>query len=120
MKIIINTLEKLVDNFIMVTKGKLTGNDSNENIGVSYVKYQALFKKDVTEIQFKDAGIEVVSFKKYGSIYNIVVLDKANLDEEMNRIEESILLERVAIDIDEIVKLNMMVARKEIENEKRL
>ena len=109
----INTLEKLVDTFIMVTQGRLSNVNSNENIGENFVKYQALYKNDVTEEMFTAKGLTVVSFKKYGSIHNIVVMDCEGLDEKMNEIGNPILLERVPIDIDEIVKLNMLIARKE-------
>lgn len=113
----VNTLEKLVDSFIMVTKGRLSANETNEHFGTNFVKYQALYKNDVSKNDFINAGLRVVSFKKYGSIYNIVVFDEANLEEKINSIGSAILLERVPIDMDEIVKLSMLVARKDADYE---
>jgi len=111
----VNTLEKLVDTFVMITKGKITGNDKNENIGQNYVKFQALFQNEVTEELLINNGIRVVSFRKYGSICNIVVLDEENIEELIQKVSPTILLERVPIDINEIITLNMMIAKKEAE-----
>ena len=113
------TLEKLVDVFIMITKGKITGNDTNENIGQSYIKFQALFEKNVSEEDLLNKGINVVSFRKYGSICNIVVLEQDNVENMIQEVSPTILLERVPIDINEIITLNMLVAKKEAENENK-
>ena len=115
----VNTLEKLVDSFIMITKGKITGNDTNENIGQNYVKFQVLFQNDVTEEDLIHTGINVVSFRKYGSICNIVVLEQENVEELINKVSPTILLERVPIDINEIITLNMLIAKKEVEHENK-
>ena len=96
----------------MITKGKISRNESNETFGTNYVKFQALFKSEVTEDLFKKAGLTVVSFKKYGSIYNIVVMDEEGIEDKINKVAHASLLERIPIDAEEIVKLNMMVARK--------
>ena len=62
-------------------------------------------------------GFKVVSFKKYGSICNIVLLEEDGLEDKIKSNFETILLERVPIDIEEIVMLNMMIAGKENSNE---
>ncbi len=110
----INTLESLVDTFILITQGKLSNNDSKERFGQNYIKFQAFFTRDVSEDEFRKAGLELVSLKKFGSIYNVVLLDEENIEEKIKTIAPTNLLERVPIDSEEIVKLSMMVAsRKE-------
>ena len=108
----ISSLEKLVDTFVMITKGKISKNESNETFGTNFVKFQAMFKSEVTEDSFKKANLNVVSFKKYGSIYNIVVMDEEGIEDKINKVAPASLLEKIPIDAEEIVKLNMMVARK--------
>lgn len=108
----INSLEKLVDTFVMITKGKIAKNESNETFGTNFVKFQAMFKYEITEEALRNVGLNVVSFKKYGSIFNIVVMDEEGIEEKINKVAPASLLERIPIDAEEIVKLNMMVARK--------
>ena len=108
----ISSLEKLVDTFVMITKGKIAQNDTSETLGTNYVKFQAMFKYEVTEEALRNVGLDVVSFKKYGSIFNIVVMDEENIEGKINKVAPTTLLERIPIDAEEIVKLNMMVARK--------
>ena len=115
----ISTLEKLVDTFILITKGQLSSNESNERFGQNFIKFQAFFKQDISMEDLTKVGLQVVSLKKYGSIYNIVVLDQENVDSIISGVAPTILLERVPIDSEEIVKLSMMVARKEYEDEKK-
>ena len=108
----INSLEKLVDTFVMITKGKISQNETNETFGTNFVKFQAMFKYEITEEALRNVGLNVVSFKKYGSIFNIVVMDEEGIEEKINKVAPTSLLERIPIDAEEIVKLNMMVARK--------
>ena len=108
----INSLEKLVDTFVMITKGKISQNETNETFGTNFVKFQAMFKYEITEEALRNVGLNVVSFKKYGSIFNIVVMDEEGIEEKINKVAPASLLERIPIDAEEIVKLNMMVARK--------
>ena len=105
----INTLESLVDTFILITKGKLSNRETKERFGQNYIKYQAIFTKEVSE----------ENLKKYGSIYNIVLLETENMEDKINAVCPTSLLERVPIDSEEIVKLSMMVARKESDNENK-
>lgn len=112
----ISTLEKLVDTFILISKGKLANNESTERFGQNFIKFQAMFKKDISQDELVSKGLNVVSFKKYGSIYNIVVLDIDNVDEIIGSVTPAMLLERVPIDSEEIVKLSMLVAREEAKN----
>ena len=116
----ISTLEKLVDTFILISKGKLASNESTERFGQNFIKFQAMFKKDISKDELTNKGLKVVSFKKYGSIYNIVVLDVDNVDEIIGSVAPATLLERVPIDSEEIVKLSMLVAREEANNNENI
>lgn len=113
----ISTLEKLVDTFVLISKGKLANNESTERFGQNFIKFQAMFKRDISKEELENKGLNVVSFRKYGSIYNIVVLDIKDVDEIIGSVAPATLLERVPIDTEEIVKLSMLVAREEKANE---
>ena len=101
----ISTLQKLVDTFILISKGKLADNESTERFGQNFIKFQAMFKRDISKDELTKKGLNIVSFRKYGSIYNIVVLDVDNVDEIISSVAPATLLEQVPIDSEEIVKL---------------
>lgn len=107
----VSLLERLCDRFIILHKGKLGKSAETSDIGNSFNKYQALFKCPVTEDELKACGVNVVSFKKVGSLYNFVVL--GDLDEEkLQEKFEPTLLEQITMDSSEIIALEMLLARK--------
>ena len=108
----ISTLQKLCDNFIVLSKGRTVNNANIQDIGVKYFKYQILAKPDVNEKDLKKAGVEVVLFRKLGSVCNVVT--KEEIDEKALREKfEIILFEKVSIEQDELITLEMLSARKE-------
>ena len=109
----VSLLEKLCDKFIVLSKGVCAVNSDIEHIGTSYIKYQILFKQPkVTKELIESFGYEVISFKKLGSIYNIVFKDGVDI-EKIKEILPVILCEEVPIDADELIALEMLSARKE-------
>ena len=113
----IASLERLVDRFILLYKGKLSKEGTDEDMGESLVKYQGVFQQEVKEEDFAKLGFRIASFKKVGSIYHVVF---AISDKEEPDIQESlkpILWEKVAIDPDEVIALQMRLAEKEAEHE---
>ena len=59
-------------------------------------------------------GHDVVSFKKLGSIYNIVFKDGIDIESLKDKFA-TVLCEQVPIDADELIALEMISARKEDE-----
>lgn len=77
----------------------------------SFTKYQAIFAQEITENDIERFGLEVVSFKKIGSIYNFVVLGEENESVIKDNLKPT-LLEKIVIDSSELIALEMLLARK--------
>ena len=98
--------------FIVLYLGQLSKEGDNEQLGQDLVKYQAMFKQEVTEASFQELGINVLSLKKVGSIYHIVLVGAHDVDEEVKEKLDPLLWEAVQIDPDEVVALQMLLAKK--------
>ena len=108
----ISSLERLCDNFILLSKGRCKKNSDMEHLGENFVKYQILTKEEIKEEDLKAVAIRTLTFKKLGSIYNIVTygaIDEDKLKEKYH----VILCERIPIDPDELIALEMLNARKD-------
>ena len=106
------SLERLCDNFILLSKGRCKKEGAGEDLGRSFKKYQIIFDIDVNEDDLKRNGIKVISFKKVGSISYVVVTgedDERLIKEKFN----PRLMEPVMIENDEIIKLEMIMAKEE-------
>ena len=109
-------LEKLVDKFIVIHEGKLSGNGSLDFLGETFEKYQALFAKECNERILERHGLKVISYRKMGSIYNFVIVNQNKNDvNELLKDLEPTLLENIPIDANEIILLQMLSAKKEAE-----
>ena len=107
----IATLERLCDRFIILHKGKLGKSAETTDLGNSFIKYQILFKRPVTEDVLRAYGANIVTFKMVGSLCNIVT--NGELDEEFIKSKlETVLLEQIPIDSTEIVALEMLMVKK--------
>lgn len=108
----ISSLERLCDSFILLSKGRVGKNGDVEHLGENFVKYQILVKGALEQKDLEALSYRVLSFKKVGSICNVVFHDK--IDESIIRNKmDVILLEKIAIDPDELIALEMLDARKE-------
>ncbi|MBQ7250018.1 MAG: ABC transporter ATP-binding protein [Bacilli bacterium] len=108
----IPVLERLADRFVLLHKGKLGKEGESEDIGTEFVKFQGVFKCALTAEMLEGLGFEVVSFKKVGSVSHFVLLDKEGIEERINKAYEPMFLERIPIDPDELLVLEMMLAEK--------
>ncbi len=111
----IYALEKLVDKFIVIHNGRLQSDNTLEHLGETFIKYQAIFNKPCDENILRKLGLEVVTFRKVGSIYMFVLNNKSPIKmvEKLLESLEPTLLETISIDANEIVMLQMMTAGKE-------
>ena len=110
----VTALEKLVDKFVVIHDGRLSKDGDLDSLGETFVKYQAIFKEAVDEETLTQLGLNVVSYRKAGSIHNFVVNNSKNIDVEkiLDKLNPT-LLENIAIDANEIILLQMALAKKE-------
>ena len=108
----ISSLERLCDSFILLSKGRVGKNGDVEHLGENFVKYQILVKGQLEQKDLEALSYRVLSFKKVGSLCNVVFHDE--IDESIIRNKmDVVLLEKIAIDPDELIALEMLDARKE-------
>ena len=110
----ISSLERLCDNFILLSKGKCRKNGSVEHLGENFAKYQIFAKQNIEKEDLENLGYKVLSFKKLGSINNVVFFDEIDT-KKITEKYDVILVEKIPIDSDELVALEMLKARKENE-----
>jgi len=108
----ISSLERLCDSFILLSKGHCSKNSNVEHLGENFVKYQILAKGQLEQKDLEALSYHVLSFKKVGSLCNVVFYDEIDEDDFRSKIDV-VLLEKIAIDPDEIIALEMLDARKE-------
>ena len=110
----VTALEKLVDKFVIIHDGQLSNDGDIDSLGETFIKYQAIFEKACDEDTLVDLGLNVLSYRKAGSIHNFVINNKEGKDIEkaLAKLKPS-LLETVAIDGNEIILLQMALANKE-------
>ena len=105
------SLERLCDNFILLSKGKCTKNGGLEDMGRNFKKFQIIFKSPTSKEDLTQLGVHVISFKTVGSIH-YVVFDGEDDERLIREKLEPTLMESVAIDTDELITLEM-IAQKE-------
>ncbi len=108
----ISSLERLCDSFILLSKGRCGKTGDVEHLGENFVKYQILVKGALEQKDLEALGYRILSFKKVGSLCNVVFydeIDETNIREKM----DVVLLEKIAIDPDELIALEMLDARKD-------
>lgn len=106
-------LQRLVDRFVVLHKGKVAKEGANEDIGTEFIKFQAAFKAPINQGNLEALGLNVISFRQIGSVTHFVVLGG---DEAEGLVKESLnplFLERVPLDPDEVLALEMALAQKE-------
>ena len=110
----VTALEKLVDKFVVIHEGRLSKDGDLDSLGETFVKYQAIFKEAVDEETLTQLGLNVLSYRKAGSIHNFVINNSKNADVEklLDKLNPT-LLENIAIDANEIILLQMALAKKE-------
>ena len=108
----ISSLERLCDNFILLSKGRCKKTGNIEHLGENFTKYQIFAKENITEEDLTKLEYRVLSFKKVGSINNVVFYDDVDLT-KLKKKFNIVLAEKIPIDPDEIIALEMLSARKE-------
>jgi ABC-2 type transport system ATP-binding protein len=111
----INTLNQIADRVLLLCKGTLSRNGSVEDMAYELRKYQIAATTPLTMDKIQNLGYDVVSFKKIGSIYHIVLKSDDTFPEKCEKEYHPMILEEIPLDPEEIMMLNMMMAKKEVE-----
>lgn len=113
----INALDQLADRVLILYKGSLTKDGKSEDLATEMVKYQIAQKEELDENVLLENGFKVISLKKVGSIYHVVIYKNDDFMPFINKNYKPLILEEIPLDPEEIVMLNMMVSRKESKHE---
>ena len=105
-------LQRLADRFVVLSSGRLGKQEETAKMGNEFIKFQVAFDGNVTETNLKEAGFNVVSYKKIGSVTHMVLLGDRSLEQAIKGRYPTIFIEPVAIDPDEIVMLEMILAKQ--------
>jgi ABC-2 type transport system ATP-binding protein len=108
----INALDQLADRVLILYKGSLTKDGSTEDLATEMIKYQIALKGEIDEKELIKEGINVISLKKVGSIYHIVINKNESFCSIIQNKYQPIILEEIPLDPEEIVMLNMMISRR--------
>lgn len=108
----INSIQRLADAIMILYSGKLAEQKQENDMGKELVKYQMLTKIPVTEDALVARGVEVASIKKIGSITTLVVSKHPDLETILRNLYEPSLLEPTPLDPDEIITMEMLLAKK--------
>ena len=106
-------LQRLVDRFVVVSRGKVAKEGTSEDIGTEFIKFQAAFKRPVSESDIAALGYQVVSFRPVGSVSHIVLLANEAAIDSIKEALDPIFIETIPLDPEEIVALEMMLAKQE-------
>ncbi len=108
----ITTLEKLVDQFVILSNGILARQGDEEMMSRTFVKYQLMCDRDVNENVLKNLGLEVISLQKVGSIFHLVVVKNNNVEKILDDALKPKLLEAIPIDSTELITIEMLYAKQ--------
>lgn len=125
----IESLEKLCDKFIIVSNGKLVSQGDEISMSNIFSKFQIVFNlgclnlkninnkvyEEVTKSLFESLNLEVILLTKIGSIFEVVIKCKKDMDAKdiIQKNLDPILLEEIPLSYSEIIKLQMLDAKKE-------
>lgn len=103
----ISSLEKLVDQYVILYEGTLKEQGENKEYAKTYVKYQMLTDMDLSNSELSSTGLGIISLTKVGSLYHIVLVKEDDLDKKLASLFKPKLLEIIPIDSSEIIKASM-------------
>lgn len=108
----ITALQNLVDRFVILSKGRLAKEDNVVDMGIEFIKLQAAFLQPVCAEDINKLGYEVISYRAVGSVTHMVLLADKEAETLIRQTFKNAFLESVPLDTEEIVRLEMMLAKK--------
>ena len=106
-------LQRLVDRFVVVSKGHVAREGTSQDIGTEFIKFQAAFRLPTSEQDLAALGYRVVSFRTVGSVTHAVLLGGEETIEAVKERFDPLFIENVPLDPEEIVALEMMLAKQD-------
>ena len=106
------SLERMADQFVLLTKGELGKEGSDEDFSSKLTKYQAAFASPLSKEDLERFGFEVISYRKMGQITNFVILEDEERIKELREKEKPLILEKIPLETDEIFASQMLLAKK--------
>lgn len=113
----IGALQRLCDRFVILYQGRVTKDGANDNLDDNLIKYQIISEsEDFNQENLSRLKFNVVSFKKMGSIYHVVFSSNSKelLESQLKENFNLRLLENIPIDSEELIALEMLLAKKGI------
>lgn len=125
----LESLENLCDKFIIISNGRMVAQGDESSMSNIFIKLQIVFNlenlklsnipnklySEINELIFKSLNLDVVSFNKVGSVYEVVIKTNKNVDPKqlIKKALDPILLDEIPLSYAEIIKLQMLSAKKE-------
>lgn len=106
-------LQRLVDRFVILSKGKVAKEDATEDIGTELIKLQAVFKEPVSQEKLAELGYRVVSYRLVGSVTHFVLLANQSVIDVVKERFNPVFIEPVQLDPEEVVALEMLIAKED-------
>lgn len=108
----INTLNQIADKIILLYKGSLSKDGDIEDMAYELNKFQIAVDKPLIKSDLENLGFYVVSLKKIGSIYHVVLKNQINFKEKFIQQYHPLIIEEIPLDPEEIMRLNMLLAKE--------
>lgn len=93
-------LEKICDTVTMMKQGKITMQNTLDNVKNTYMKWQVVFEKGLSK-ELKQ-NKQIMEIKNVGSIYTIVVKNGKKEFEELFKAQGASLVEEIPISLEEL------------------
>lgn len=106
------SIQKISDSVMILYRGKLSEKSEKEDLGKEFVKYQIVCKEAISKEVLEGLGFVIVSLNKIGSITTLVLLKKDGIEETIRNLYKPTLFEPCPIETNEIISLEMMLAKK--------
>ena len=79
----IGSLEKIVDQYVILSNGRLKENKAKNDYSKTYVKYQMMTDLDLSSFDIASSSLDIVSLTKVGSIYHLVLAKEENIEDKI-------------------------------------
>ena len=100
-------LEDICDNLGLLYKGGILFESEIDSLKTSMYKVQISFKEDFSQDRFK--GLDILSFKKSGSVATVIINDKSRKSKEKLEKMKPLILDIIPLTLEEIFIYEMEV-----------
>lgn len=108
-----SSVQAIADSIMILYRGSLSEKGAKTDMGKEFIKYQLASKTPIHEQDIEKEGFEVVSFKKIGSVIQIVFVKQDGIEEKLTQMYSPYFIEQFPLDQSELITLELMLAKKE-------